>query len=267
MKAECIAFNTNGDMVVARYGQQAHLLDSDGNHKRSLNIPDTVKKWTQIIISVSISTQGHVYIAEYSSHLIRVFCESGAYLHSFSTLREGEDPSIPVYPIVTVIDRDGNLLVIDNVHSITIHTCPSGKITGHIQYKVYARYVPIGCAVNSKNQILLHYSPLDTKYSRVVAIDYSGNESYSFTPKIDEDVSEESVGGYGIVCDSNDNVIIALHAWNTPNTGHIHMYNPTGEFIKCIAKGLYYPYDLSVTQDGSSIAVANGNSVLIYSPE
>ncbi len=265
MEASCIAFHTNGDIVVA-YGQQPHLLDSDGNHKRSLNIPDTAKKWTHFITSVSISPQGHVYIAECHSYLIRVFSESGAYLHNFSTLRKG-DPSTPANPIGTIIDREGNLLVIDRIHGITIHTCPSGEIIGHIQYKVYARYVRIGCAVNSKNQILLHYTPKDTKYSRVVAIDYSGNELYSFTPKIDQDVSKDCVYGCGIVCDSNDNVIIVSRVFPTSHTGHIHMYSPTGTFIKCIAKGLYFPRNLSITQDGSSIAVANENSVLIYSPE
>ena len=68
----------------------------------------------------------------------------------------------------------------------------------------------------------------------------------------------------GIVCDSHDNIIIALHPYETNNKGHIHKYSPTGAFIECIAKGLYRPRDLSITHDGSTMAVANMYSVILY---
>ena len=104
-------------------------------------------------------------------------------------------------------------------------------------------------------------------------MDYSGNELYHFIPMIDEDISKGCVCPGEIVCDSDDNVFIAsfvLEQSNTGqwmskwNTGHIHKYSPTGAFLQCIDRGLCRPSGLSMAPDGSSIAVANLNTIVTY---
>ena len=117
--------------------------------------------------------------------------------------------------------------------------------------------------VNSRNQILLHVLPSSSVYSKIVAIDYSGNEVFSFTPWIDEDVTRKGVWSGGIVCDDEDYIYIAMCVAGRENTGHIHKYSPTGGFLQCIAQGLYWPFDLSFSPDGS-LMIANANSVLKY---
>ncbi|XP_072043239.1 uncharacterized protein [Amphiura filiformis] len=266
--ARRIALHPNGNMVVS-YMKQVHLLDGDGKYKMSLTSPETAGPWSDYIIAVCISPQGNVYIIQRHSHIVRVFSESGTYLHSFSILTEGADPSTAVYPLCAVIDRDGNLLVSDSERGvITIHACPGGEITSHIKLKVQDTTYVMKGIVNSKKQILWYCTPIGSVYSKVVAIDYSGNELYSFTPKIEEDPDEACVYPGGMVCDSYDNVFIALHVWDRANTGHIHKYSSTdGAFLECTDKRLYRPCDLSMTLDGSSIAVANLTSILIYSLE
>ncbi len=273
-EADFLAHHPNGDMVVT-IDKQVTLLDNDGKYKASLNSPDTGRVWPDYIRSITISPQGHVYIVQQKCPLIRVFNESGKYLHSFTILTASENPNTPVDPTDAVIDRDGNLLVIEsNRVVITVHTCPGGEITSQIKPKVRrGNLININVTVNSRKHILLHYSPHMSRCSRVVGMDYSGNELYHFIPMIDEDISKRLVGPCQIVCDSDDNIFIAMvvvELSNTGalmpkwNTGHIHKYSPTGAFLQCIDRGLYHSYGLSMAPDGSSIAVANGNNIVTY---
>ncbi len=257
--------------------RKVDILDMDGKYRASLNSPDIGGRvWPDSIWSIAISPQGHVYIVQRKCPLIRVFNESGKYLESFTILAESENPNTNVYPTDTDIDTDGNLLVVELVRGvITVHTCPGGKISSQIKLPKVRRnnFLNIMVTVNSKKHILLHYSPHISECSRVVAMDYSGNELYHFTPMIDEDVSKGWLCPGDMVCDSDDNVFIALlveERSNTGksiaklNTGHIHKYSPTGVFLQCIDRGLHWPIGLTMAPDGSSIAVANVATILTY---
>ena len=83
-------------------------------------------------------------------------------------------------------------------------------------------------------------------------------------PIVDENVTNRWVLPQGIVCDAYDNIYVAMRLLGENNTGHIHKYSSTGEFLGCIVKGLYSLQDMEITTDGSLI-VANWNSILIIS--
>ena len=272
LRADKIALHPNGDMMVAHTPHDAtsqlFLLDGDGKYTMELVSPDPVEgnHASRYIKGISISPQGHVYVGYTRDQRIQVFNQSGAFIRSFSTPNEGGNPSRVAFHANTTFDRNGNLLLVGNTEQgvITAHACPGGEIVGQIKYKKECRKSTMKMAVNKKQQILCHYCPMESVHSKVVAIDSVGNEVFAFTPRIDEDVSGTWVYPGGIVCDSYDNIIIALLPYETRNRGHIHKYSSTGAFLECIAKRLHCPHDLSMTHDGSTMAVANYSSVLLY---
>ena len=191
------------------------------------------------------------------------------YLHCFSTLKPDEDQNTKVNLWCAAIDRNGQLLVSDwSRELITIHSCPDGELVAKVKCPFIRQ---VSMAVNSKNQILQHFRPADSKFSMVAAIDYLGNEVFSFSPTIDESFTHEGVEPCGIECDQDDNIYIAMCVQRTSKTqgqtdrtGHIHAYSPTGGFLKCIAKDRYFR-DLSMTSQGEQLlAAACSQSILLY---
>ncbi|XP_072023208.1 uncharacterized protein [Amphiura filiformis] len=263
--AECIACSPhNGDLVTYGYrNKKIDIHDSDGKYKMSFTPTEQDSNKPICVIDICVSPQGDILVVGDESKFIHVFDKQGKYLHCFKTLTKGEDENTDVRLECIAIDREGNVLVGDRKRdSITIHTYPDGRVVKKIKCSI--GYNP-RMVVNSKNQILIHSRPSGSMYRRrVVAIDNSGNEVFSFTPKIDEDVTGRKVWPRGIVCDDEDNIYVAMMVLDVVYTGHIHAYSPTGTFLQCIAKGLYYPRNLSMTPDGS-LVLANCTTIQIYS--
>ncbi|XP_038065195.1 E3 ubiquitin-protein ligase TRIM56-like [Patiria miniata] len=65
------------------------------------------------------------------------------------------------------------------------------------------------------------------------------------------------------VCSKSSGIYIAADTGYI-KTGHIHHYNCTGQFVSCVAQGLYDPYGITFTADGQQLAVADRYSVKIY---
>ena len=255
-----IACCPNGDMVVAREYGNAFILDSDGKSKAILESTETEhNKQLNSIAGVAVSPLGYILIL--GGKVVWVFDLQGKYLHCFDTLTPDDDPNTDVGLACIAVDREGQVLVGDNRDIITIHTYPEGKVTRKV--KCIIGFDP-SIVVNSKNQILLHVLPSISVGSEVVAIDYSGNEAFSFTPRIDdENVTDYGAWPFGIVCDEKDYIYISMRVTGIGYTGHIHKYSPTGGFLQCIAQGLYWLFDLSFSPDGS-LMVANAESILKY---
>ena len=257
--ALCIACCPNEDMVVTNI-HDVFILDSNGKSKAKLESMETEpNKQMEVITGVAVSPLGYILIVGMKG--VWVFNLQGKYLHCFDTLTPDDDPNTRVELECIAADREGQVLVgVYERDIITIHTCPKGKVIRKVK-------CIIGCdtsmVVNSKNQILLHFRLSDSMYSKVVAIDYSGNEVFSFTPRIDEDVTGNGVWPGGILCDDEDNIYIAMSEALSENTGHIHKYSPTGGFLQCIAQGFYRPWDLSFSPDGS-LMIANDKSILKF---
>ncbi|XP_072014360.1 uncharacterized protein [Amphiura filiformis] len=247
----------NGDLVT--YGRnRINIHDSDGKYKMSFTPTEQDSNKPIRVIDICVSPQGDILVVGAKSKFIHVFDKQGKYLHCFNTLTQGEDEN--THSIA--MDREGNVLVGDSTRDIiTIHTYPDGSVVKKIKCSIA---IDRSMVVNNKNQILIHSDTSGSVYSKVAAIDYLGNEVFSFTPKIDEDVTGTVVWPHGIVCDDEDNIYVAMMVSMEENTGHIHAYSPTGTFLQCIAKGLYNPRDLSMTPDGS-LVLANQTTILIYS--
>ena len=273
MKATRIAYHPNGDLVVAEY-PHLYLLDGDGQIKITTTVRsfNTRKANSPEVTALAISPQGQVYIAQSDSPLISVLSETGTYLQCFSTLPANDYDTNESRIVETITDMDGNLLVVSGKgpHVITIHTCPSGEITNCIKLTENPKYGMLRGTVNSKKQILLYHRTANRENMKVVALDYSGNELYSFTSDVDKKLDEgnRSVCLGGIACDSYDNVFLSCYITkgfgdHTQEQGYILKYSPTGEFLACIDTGHNKPHDLSIAPDSTLIAVAAPFSSII----
>ncbi|XP_072045000.1 uncharacterized protein [Amphiura filiformis] len=257
-----IACCPNGDMVMS-YLNQLYLLDGDGKCKMELMSTETdSSKHIGRVYNICVSPTGYVFVVSEFCRFIHVFSAEGQYLHCFTP---DEDPNTSSKWKCLAIYKEGRLLVSDRERGyITIHRCPDGRVLNKIKCSIGYRPSTV---VNSKNQILIHCLPPGSEYSKVVAIDDSGNEVFSFIPKIDEDMAGGHVVPLGIVCDEKDYIYVAMlrvaKSATVDNTGHIHRYSPTGTFLQSIARGLYNPSDLSIAPDGS-LVVADETSILKY---
>ena len=205
------------------------------------------------IVGVTVLPQGYILIL--SHKYVWVFDLEGLFVNRFDTLTRPEC-------IAVDRSREGQVLVSDMGKGILrIHSCPTGKVVNTIRT---AKRFTSNIVVNSKNQILLYFNPPGSVYSKVVAIDYSGNEVFSFTPRVDTDMSGEGVLPGRIVCDEEDCIYIAIRASYKADVGQIHRYSPTGVFVQYIARGLHRPCDLTFSFERSLI-VANRKSILVYS--
>ena len=259
VQATSIVCCTNGDMVVAGT-DDVSIVDSNGKYKTKLKSTDTEpNKQIGCIRGVAVSPLGYILIIGEKG--LWVFDLQCKYLHCFNTLTPDDDPKINVDLKCIAVDREGQVLAGDRGREIiTVHTCPDGKMVRKVKCTIGYN---TSMVVNSKNQILLHFSTSGSVHSTVVAIDYSGNEVFSFAPKIDEAVTGRKIWSGGIVCDTADNIYIVICVIGRPDTGHIHKYTPTGAFLQCIAQGLYKPYDLSISND-DTLMIAKRNSILKY---
>ncbi len=225
---------------------QLYIIGPNGQLKMQLIVPEGDKnKRIGTVWSTAVSSQGHVLVAD-DTRYVKIFDSTGKYLHSLNTSSSD-----------IAIDKKGHILVGD-----MIYTCPDGKLINTLNC-----YGERHMAVNSRNQILFNYFATNSAYDKVVVIDYSGREVFTFIPSIDEDVDGNLVIIRGIKCDVEDNIYLAMSVRRNyeviVGTGHIHRYTPTGKFVRCIAAGLGNPSDIAMSFDGS-LVVANYDSILVY---
>ena len=111
-----------------------------------------------------------------------------------------------------------------------------------------------------------HFHPKGTEVlsSSIVSIDYLGR-GFAFPLQIPRDMLLQGVWLRGIVCDAFDNIYISMRVeQGSSAVNTVQKYSATGEYLDCISEGLYFPYSLSISQDGSSLVIANDKSILIY---
>ncbi|XP_072043659.1 uncharacterized protein [Amphiura filiformis] len=274
LKAHTIACCPNEDVVVSYWDPgQVFLYGSDGECKMQLTSPDVEEKQIGYVMGIAVSPQGFFIVSLYS-RFVQVFNLDGTYHSSFSILAADENPNTQTHPKCVAIDREGHVLVGDWQRKvITIHTCPDGKQVRRVRCSNFEDRM----TVNSKNQILYSCKSPKSVYDQVVAIDYSGNEVFTLTPRVDEDMTPSidqdisdcrRVSIEGIVCDSHDVIYIVMQVCKgygtMSNTGHLHQYTPTGGFLRCIDRGIDDPHDLTIASN-QSLILQNHESILVYS--
>ena len=256
-------------MVIGTY-KSLHIIDSKGKWKSMLTVPDEADPEKQLgdIWDIAVSSEGYILVLDstkYVKKYVKVFTNEGKYHSCFSTLTANDDPGTRVSLRFITIDKEGRVLVGDRFRGIiTLHSCPDGEIVNTMKYEWNPTYKG-SISVNSKEQILHHFTPTGELGSRVEAIDYTGDEVFSFLPQIEKNITDRKVCPGGIVCDTHDNIYVAMCSTLKDRTGHVHKHSLTGEFMECIVDGLHHPLGLSITTDNSSLVIANDNSVLVYS--
>ena len=137
---------------------QLFLLDGDGKYTMELVSPNPEEgnQASRYIKGVSISPQGHVYVGYNEDQNIQVFNENGAFIRSFSIVKEGEKPSRASYIVNNTFDKKGNLLLVGNTKQgvITTHACPGGEIEGNeIKFTEKCKTNTMKMVVNKEQQI------------------------------------------------------------------------------------------------------------------
>ncbi|XP_022099296.1 E3 ubiquitin-protein ligase TRIM56-like [Acanthaster planci] len=174
----------------------------------------------------------------------------------FYTVPETEvHGEIDVQLVSVAVMKNGNILVGDRKRKVlTEHKPDDGKL---IQ-TTPVRIVPYWLAVMSNGWIVIS----DRDQGLVEIMDVSDGNAIpiaTIQPTID---GQQVKHCSGVVSTSSGIFVAACTSYT--KTGHIHHYNSVGQFVGCVAKGLYNPCGITLTADGQQLAVADWHSVKIY---
>ena len=194
-------------------------------------------------------------------------------MKSFSTLSDDTpEEGWKSARCIAVNSKTGEIVVGDyHRELVTVHNGEDFTL----QKEIYVDLKPVHVAVNKKNQVavcmmnheLNRRTDKFCDHFKVVVFDYTGDELFTIVPKISGGEVDKSLG---IVYDSGCGLYIAVSKFdksllNKENGGHIHYYGSSGEFVKCVAKGLYWPLGMGIGKN--LLAVADKKSVRVYKPE
>ena len=162
---------------------------------------------------VAISLKGEVMVTDlgdWGRHYISVLSPAGAKLHSFGSGLH--------YPSDLTIDREGNILVVDNGnHCIKKYTAGGCYSTDH-----YSDGIPFGVAVNSSNNrvyVTCHGShQVEVLTSDLKLLGTFGRRG---------NCSGQLIYPHGIACDSSGRVYVA-----DCGNHRIQVFTPEGQFLK-----------------------------------
>ena len=134
---------------------------------------------------------------------------------------------------------------------LTEHSPADGSLIRIIPVKAQPYHIAIDCT----DRVVI-----SDKEREVDVTDGNGATLFTMiTPTIEGKQVEYS---YGVACGSSG-IYIAMYAGDD-GTGHVHRYGDGGQFLGCVAKGLYRPQGMAFTADGRQLAVADYHSVKMY---
>ena len=238
------------------------MFTNGGEFQFTLKSPED-KPETRLVSphDVAIISHNKVAVADSFSKHVKLFNETGAYLHSFSVLSDHDDLNTRVQPWSISVACNGDILVgcVDR-KVITIHEPNDGRLTNTLKLSIKPHYM----TTNSKQHIIV----CDWQVKKVMTVNYEGDVIAS----LDGFTVDGKPGmPVGLACDGCDFLYVAVKKLNpaTGNayrgTGHIHLYSPWGRFLRCIISGMDSPF--GITWHENAIYVANKYSVLVYSQE
>ncbi|XP_022097520.1 uncharacterized protein LOC110982994 isoform X1 [Acanthaster planci] len=192
-----------------------------------------------------------------STSFVKVYNRGNKQLaDEFQTRQQGDEVG-KVYeaPLSLAIRTDGNIIVgYRGRGTLTEHSPTSGDLVRTIPVQISPSFL----AVMSNNWLVIS----DHVKGLVEVVEVADDKAVTlFT--IRPTISGERVKSCRGVC-SNDSGIYLGVSTGFHNGGHVHHYDNEGDFISCIAQGLYGPYGITFTADGQELAVADHHSVKIY---
>ena len=216
---------------------------------------------------IAVTKDQKYLVADGSPH-VKVFDSAGAHLRHFSPFATPEDASQRHTRLnsITIASNSGNVLVGDYFRErVTVH---DGRDFS-LKEEVYIDVKPTNIAAN--DELLLVSAGQDGK---VVAFNYDGDELFTIVPMLSGKPAKPS----GVVCTPQGTAFVSVFKVYgrsdfpqstgsvKPGTGHVHEYSGSdGVFVRCVLKGLTWPFALAMAND--LMAIADESDVKIYEPQ
>ncbi|XP_038065094.1 uncharacterized protein LOC119735467 [Patiria miniata] len=129
---------------------------------------------------------------------------------------------------------------------------------GKIKHTMSVKIIPDFLAILSNGWIVIS----DGDQGLVEIVEVSNGNAVTVT-SIQPTIDGKPVEHTGGVCSNSSGIYLVVDTGKV-NTGHIHHYNYAGQFVSCVAQGLYDPQGITSTADSQQLAVADLYSVKIY---
>ena len=155
-----------------------------------------------------------------------------------------------------------------NLHDryrVTIHNLPPSKLVNTQGLKLtIGSSSSVFMTRNHEIHILFHhFYSSRLVYSQVVAVDQEGDEVFSSSPRIDENITNKWAWAEGVACDAYGNMYVGMRVLGDGAARHIHKYDSTGAFIGCLIKGLNKLSGLGIAPNGS-LVITDLDSIRFY---
>ncbi|XP_038064943.1 tripartite motif-containing protein 3-like [Patiria miniata] len=187
---------------------------------------------------------------------VKVYTRYMTLAYEFKTVAESEVGKTEVRLVSVTVMQNGDIIAGDIKRKVlTQHQ--SGK-RGKLIRTIPVSIRPDFLSVLSNGWIVI--SDYEEGLAGIVDVsDGKAAEVATVRPTIDGDPVNHCAG----VC-SNSSGIYLVVSTGFVNSGHVHHYDDLGQFVSCVAQGLYNPTGIAFTADGQQLAVADLHSVKIY---
>ncbi|XP_038064934.1 E3 ubiquitin-protein ligase TRIM56-like [Patiria miniata] len=232
------------EIVVADWkNKRVVICDKQGKTKGSISvISDDVKALSDGWVVSSLS-------------VLKVYKRDRTLAYEFRTI-DREAGKTTVHVVSLVLLDNGNIIAGDDSRKVLTEHQPGSK--GKLIRTIPVSLQPDYLAVLNNGRIVI--SDWEQGLAGIVDVsDGKAAEVATIQPTIDG----KPVKRCGGVCSNSSGIYLAV-VRGYVNTGHIHHYNCAGQFVSCVAQGLFSPCGITFTADGQQLAVADFNSVKIY---
>ncbi|XP_038066259.1 E3 ubiquitin-protein ligase TRIM56-like [Patiria miniata] len=173
----------------------------------------------------------------------------------FRTVPEDEVGKTDMQLVSVAVMPNGNIIAGDKKRKVlTEHNPKNGEILHTMPVNIAPDYL----AVLSNGLIAIS----DAEQGLVEIVEVSNGKAVTVNtiqPTIDGKPVKRCRG----VCSNSSGIYLAVDT-DKYNTGHVHHFNCAGQFVSCVAQGLYNPLGITFTADGQQLAVADWHSVKLY---
>ncbi|XP_071806383.1 uncharacterized protein [Asterias amurensis] len=243
--ARGITLLADGCVAVADLGMWTKgitLFTPDWVYKHSIKFPNKPRDVAAVNDSMVVAD---------NTDAVKVY-NANRLAFQFKTTPPEEGAKVSVN-LVSVAAKKNNILVVGDVKRqvITQHCVTDGKLLGTVHTSIPPYFVDVN---NDDGHVLI--SGLDT--GKIEEIDGKGETVFTLSPGL----AGADVSCRGVCYNPNGGFYAVVQAKDS-NQGHIHQYESSGEFLGCVAKGLYDPNGIAMTSEGE-LAVADCFSVKVF---
>ncbi|XP_038065237.1 E3 ubiquitin-protein ligase TRIM56-like [Patiria miniata] len=244
-RARCIATAAEPDEIAVTDGGNKRIVICNNQGQTKSSIPIAANDVVAVSNQWVCANPGEVMVYHRDTKPAR----------DFGTLQKSEVGKTDVQLMCVAVMPNGNIMVGDGKRKVLTELHPkNGKILHTMTLKIRPDYL----AVLSNGWIVIS----DDEEGLVEIVEVSDDNAVTvgaIKPTIDGDPVRRCRG----VCSNSSGIYLAVITRRV-NTGHIHHYNCAGQFVSCVAQGLYNPVGITFTADGQQLAVADLHSVKIY---